>query len=309
MVPVFVSLLSGVAVVSLLMVDAPRSPSALDGHAIPAARATEVARIRAHFDSVLSELPAHSATGLTAAQLARRADLLLTLRQYRNAGSFPHNYDFPGQPTPYFVDRKTGVLCAVAHLLESTGRRDIVDRVAGANNNVYVAQLADDTAFTRWLDQHGLTLDEAARIQVPYMGEFPNPDIIVEPKSNTAAYSIGTAVAVTGSVAASLWSTYGNRDGHRRVSNLAGLAASAVSIGLGSAALSDRSAPRAVAPLSILAGGVSAYFSTRGLFRHKAYRAAQRDAARETRVALATVSPILPVAGRSGAGVAMRLSF
>lgn len=77
-------------------------------------------------------------------------------------------YVFPGRAVPYFVDRKTGVLCAVAHLLESTGRRDVVDRVAALDNNIWVAQLAGDTAFRRWLDTHSLTSTEAARIQVPY---------------------------------------------------------------------------------------------------------------------------------------------
>ena len=72
---------------------------------------------------------------------------------------------------PYFVDRKTGTLCAVGFLLASTGRADIVDRVAGVNNNVYVAELAGDTAFTAWLVEQGITLDEAARIQVPYWGD------------------------------------------------------------------------------------------------------------------------------------------
>ena len=77
--------------------------------------------------------------------------LIATLDAYRDRGLFPRNYDFPGQLMPYFFDRKTGVLCAVAHLLESTGRRDIVDRVAQMNNDVWVAELAPDSAFGTWL--------------------------------------------------------------------------------------------------------------------------------------------------------------
>jgi hypothetical protein len=107
----------------------------------------EVARIRAHFDSVLVGLPSRDTHALLPTQRARRSHLLRTLHTYRDAGAFPHNYDFPQQPTPYFIDRGSGVLCAVAHLLASTGRRDIVDRVAAMNNNVYVSGLAGDTAF------------------------------------------------------------------------------------------------------------------------------------------------------------------
>lgn len=301
----FVSLSSLLTFVSLHLHPAPVPQPA----ATPAPRVVEIQRIRAHFDSVLSELPSRDVSALPASQRAHRRTLLATLRRYRDAGVFPHNYDFPGQPTPYFVDRKTGVLCAVAHLLESTGRRDIVDRVAAADNNVYVAELAGDSAFTGWLATHGLTLEEAAFIQVPYMGE-PMP-IVVEPRpaSSNASYTIGSAIAISGSIATSLWTTRGNADGHRGLSNIAGLAASAASLGVGVAAMSDRSAPRAIGPMSLLAGGVSAYLSTRGLMRHRAYQTARREAVQPQRTVSTTVSPILPVAGVSGAGVALRLTF
>jgi hypothetical protein len=307
MVSVFVGLSPAAVVMSLMLASAPTPPASPSAIPTRDARSIEVQRIRAHFDSVLTELPAHDVSPLSRNQLSRRAQLLSTLQAYRDAGSFPHNYDFPGQPTPYFVDRKTGVLCAVAHLLESTGRRDIVDRVAAANNNVWVAELAADTAFLGWLGNNGLTLAEAARIQVPYIE--PAPQIVTPKPGSTAAYSIGSAIAVGGSIATSLWTTRGNADGHRSLSNIAGFAASAASIGLGVAAASDRNAPRAVAPLSLLAGSVTAYLSTRGLMRHTAYRTAQRDAAQQRKVASASVSPILPIAGVSGAGVSVRISF
>jgi hypothetical protein len=131
-----------------------------------ATAASEVRRIRAHFDSVLAELGQRDLGELSAAQRATRASLLAELRGYRDRGEFPHNYDFPGRLIPYFVDRKTGAMCAVANLLAVSGRRDIVDRVAHANNNVWVDELVGDTAFTHWLDASGLTLREAARIQM-----------------------------------------------------------------------------------------------------------------------------------------------
>src|SRR5688572_19319569 len=119
---------------------APRGPRPADFHAVTDSPA-EVARIRAHFDSVLVELAARDLSTLTVAQRANRSGLVTTLVAYRERGVFPHNYDFPGEAVPYFVDRKTGTLCAVAHLLASTGRRDIVDRVARADNNVWVPSL------------------------------------------------------------------------------------------------------------------------------------------------------------------------
>ena len=164
-------------------------------------RAGEVARIRAHFDSVERELLARDVAGLAPVARARRAEQIRVLAAYRERGIFPRNRDFPGQLVPYFVDQD-GVLCAVAHLLATSGRRDIVDRVAAAHNNVWVADLAGDTAFSAWLDAQGLTLAEAARIQVPYVG--PPPE---EPGSaalasrangvNTAASVATAALGVT----------------------------------------------------------------------------------------------------------------
>ena len=302
-----VSLYPLVAFVALALSPALAPHRASPDTVVELARAPEIRRIRAHFDSVLAELPAGDLLALSSSQRVHRTALLTTLRAYREAGVFPHNYDFPGRPTPYFVDRKTGVLCAVAHLLESTGRRDIVDRVASFNNNVYVADLAGDTAIVRWLDTNGLTLVEAARIQIPYF--YPSPDVVTPTSGNGTAYAIGSALAISGSLATSLWTTRGNADGHRRLSNFAGLAASAASLGIGIAAVSDNTSPRAVAPLSLVAGSISAYLSTRGLLRHRAYVTAQRDAAHRPRVARAMMSPILPIAGVSGAGLAMRIAF
>ena len=129
---------------------------------------SEVARIQIHFDSVLHELRSADISHLSAVQRSTREARITTLAQYRDRGVFPHNHDFAESWMPYFVDHR-GVLCAVAYLLESSGRRDIVDRVAAADNNVWVADLAGDREFERWLDASGLTLSEAARIQVPYV--------------------------------------------------------------------------------------------------------------------------------------------
>src|SRR5688500_2740980 len=49
----------------------------------------EVARLRAHFDSVDAELQAPTALPLTPAQRTSRATLIGWLRDYREAGSFP----------------------------------------------------------------------------------------------------------------------------------------------------------------------------------------------------------------------------
>src|SRR4051812_3827996 len=78
----------------------------------------EVRRIQIHLDSALTLLETGDVQPLSAEQRARRAVAIENLRAYRNRGVFPNNYDF-AERTPYFIDRKTGTLCAVAHLLAS----------------------------------------------------------------------------------------------------------------------------------------------------------------------------------------------
>ena len=68
---------------------------------------------------------------------------------------------------PFFRDGQ-GALCAMAYLIERSGRRDLVDRVALTRNNAFIAELANDPELRVWLDSVGLTVTEAARIQPTY---------------------------------------------------------------------------------------------------------------------------------------------
>ena len=274
-----------------------RSPS-------PAYEAVQVARIRSHFDSALTELAARDVGALTRAQRERRAILLDTLRAYRDRGVFPHNYDFPGRAVPYFVDRKTGTLCAVANLLAATGRRDVVDRVASVDNNVWVEDLASDTAVAEWLDSNGLTLDEAARIQVPYMA----PETPAQ-RARNVAFVAAAPVALGGAAIASLWNAGSNADGHRRAGNVMGLTSGAVSIGMGAALLAKSDAPRGVGAASMALGGVSVALAARAMRRHGASVAAARDAERRRPLVETSLAPMVPTGTAGGAGVAVSFTF
>jgi hypothetical protein len=263
--------------------------------------AAEVRRIRAHFDSVLTELAGRDLRRFTEPQRAERAALMGTLRAYRDRGVFPRNYDFPDRATPYFVDRKTGTLCAVAHLLASTGRRDIVDRVARADNNVLVMQLAPDTAFTAWLNAHGLTLAEAARIQVPYV-EWETP---AQQRRNTA-FIAAAPFALGGSLLASVWNARGNADGHRRLGNVVGVSSGALTMGMGAMLIGKPDIPSSLGAATVALGGVSVALATRGILRHHDAVAIARE--REQRPAVETsLAPIVPTG--SGAGVSVSVRF
>ena len=268
-----------------------------------AADARQIARIRAHFDSVLTELAASAAAdSLAAPARLRRAELLETLRAYRDRGAFPHNYDFPGQAVPYFVDRRTGVLCAVAHLLASTGRRDIGDRVAIADNNVWVAELAGDTAFTRWLAHNGLTLVEAARIQVPYM----QPETPAQQARNNA-FLVVAPVAVGSALVTTALNAFGNADGHQRATRVVGIASGAASLALGAMLVTRSEVPSSVGIATAGIGSLSLALAGRATHRHRSFVARQRELERVRRVE-AAVAPMIDAqdGGRAGMMLSVR---
>ena len=254
------------------------------------ARDLEVRRIRAHFDSVLVELDAHTPASLTAAQRASRGKLAAELERYRDAGVFPHNYDFPDRPTPYFVDRKTGALCAVANLLAFSGRRDIVDRVAASNNNVWVAQLAGDTAFTAWLDRSGITLEEAARIQVPYVQTTSSAEV-----ARNAAFIVVAPVAVATAFVTGVWNASGNADGHRTKVSKFGVVAGLGTAAAGALMLAKSNQTDAfykVGAAAAVVGGASFGLATRSMLRHSA-----------------KVSPVVTAGNHPSAGIALSLNY
>jgi hypothetical protein len=273
---------------------------------LTASRAAEIARIRAHFDSVLAELSQRDVSRLTSTQRTHRDRLLGTLKAYRDRGAFPHNYDFPGRAVPYFVDRKTGVLCAVAYLLESTGRRDIVDRVAAGNNNVWVPELATDTAFTAWLDGVGLTIDEAARIQVPY-----------DDGGNSSPYVTATVPVGALSIATSVLNATSNRSGKNGVISRLGVVSGVLGLGLSvlGPMASDLDIPNALVVTNATLGMTSFVLGIHAVTNHNQSKKLQHVArARDIRESQdrfqASVAPIvITTGGQHAPGVSVNIRF
>jgi hypothetical protein len=158
----------------------------------PLTRRLEVARLRAHFDSVDAELRGPQTLPATPGQRTARATLIGWLREYRDAGIFPRNDRFPGQSLPFFRDSR-GVLCAMAYLIERSGRGDLVDGVASTRNNAFIAELADDPELRAWLDSVHLTVAEAARIQPQYDG----PGNVADEEPVSTEYAL-TSILVSG---------------------------------------------------------------------------------------------------------------
>ncbi len=125
-----------------------------------------IARCRAHYAQVESELRARDVSTLSAAQQSERTRLIDALHAYNQRGQFGRNFVVPLARIPQFVDRG-GRRCAVAELLHVSGRDDLVETVELAQNDAWVLDLRTDPDFNAWLDANGLDVFEAARIQVP----------------------------------------------------------------------------------------------------------------------------------------------
>lgn len=243
--------------------------------------APEADRLRTHFVVVERELLSRNVSALSSEQRAARAELVRQLRRYAAEGSFPRNEFLPGQ-VPFFRDAR-GNLCAMAFLIAASGRGDIVDHVARTRNNAYVPELADEPGLAAWLDQHGLTLAEAARIQPTYGGVDHDDD------ETAGKVYVATSLAVTAlSTVSIVWNARSmDRLAGHRPRAFVGIAAGAVNLGLGLDYVGRRGGRLpAFGVVSLAVGATAAILGVRALGADS--KAAERRSPRLSLVPVAT---------------------
>lgn len=257
---------------------------------------SEVARLRAHFDSVDTELRIRDVSHLSVEQRASRARLIAWLREYRNAGRFPQNDRFPNRTIPFFRDSQA-TLCAMAFLVDRSGRGDIVDHIAKTRNNAYIRDLTDDQALLAWLDASGLSASEAARIQPSY------EQVADRVSSDYALVSMGLGGSSLGTIGFNLFSP-------SRISGGVGLLAGAATIAAGVVKLEDGPGNRKVALANTAIGSVAAVAALRALYAMRGARArTPAEPSRRDLVSNATIAPdviMTPNATRLGLRVNAR---
>ena len=95
-----------------------------------------------------------------------RAAHLDALRAYWRRGEFPINREFRRRK-PLFRG-PGGTRCAMGAVVAADGRSDVVDAVVSEDNTVDLETDVPPSALVEWIDDAGLTAEEAAFVQPMY---------------------------------------------------------------------------------------------------------------------------------------------
>lgn len=271
---------------------------------------SEVARLRAHFDSVDTELRAKDVSHLSGAQRASRVKMIAWLKEYRDAGTFPINDKFANRAVPFFRDTN-GTLCAMAYLVDRSGRSDIVDHIARTRNNAFIRELTDDRNLVAWLDESGLSVAEAARIQPAYDGGTCCMMEDPPPASNPNRVSGEYALLSVGLGGSSLGTLGFNVFSPSRTSGAAGLLAGVASIVAGASRMDDVTGDRKVARANAVVGSLAVLGGLRGmLFKPAAHNRAPVQESDNKGVSVTSIAPDLILAPKaSRLGLTLRAEF
>ena len=132
---------------------------------LPDADIPENEKISAHLAYVEKTLRTRSVKHLSKNQQLSRASLLNHLRDYRQAGVFPTNYDCD-ERRPCFIDHN-GNICAVGYLVEKSVGRQVAEGINERFQYAYLWEMEDEN-LSHWQSQSGFTLRELAMIQPTY---------------------------------------------------------------------------------------------------------------------------------------------
>lgn len=263
-------------------------------------RMHEVVRVQEHLAGAERVLSNASQALLSQEQQSARSRNVALLQEYREQGRFPRNIDYPHERRPYFVDDR-GVPCAMAYLIASSGRSDLVERIRTSNNNAYVRELAAIPELVEWLDSSGLSLAEAARIQPEYYPEL-------DPEYITTEYALASASTSLLSGASIAWNaSAANLSVPPRWRGALGAAVGALSIGLGATEFDSDGGAQTLGIWNAAVGAVAVAAGAYNLLRPGQHPATHSGIERPP-VARGTALTLTPVLG-SVPGVQFVLAF
>ena len=157
----------------------------------PTEATNERLRIQTHLEYVENLLRKADVAHLSTRLRERRSALLDKLHDYRLAGEFPTNLDFPQERRPCFIDA-AGNICAVGYLIEQTAGRALAERITEAHKYDFLADM-QMPELTAWVEASGLTARECAMVQPQYFSVVIRDTnfkaFIVSPLTTTATNS------------------------------------------------------------------------------------------------------------------------
>jgi antitoxin component YwqK of YwqJK toxin-antitoxin module len=127
--------------------------------------------IQTHLKNVLVVLRSNPTENLNAQQLQSRTHLIDVLAAYREAGIFPKNL-YRRERLPVFID-EFNTHCAVGFLMRETGHENLAQRIAAADNYVWVKDIHDPELLV-WQNASGFTVEELKLIQGAYDSYMEN---------------------------------------------------------------------------------------------------------------------------------------
>ena len=132
---------------------------------------------QAHIDAPADEMsPVVLDRATVRAALAKaRAANLARFRAYQQAGVFPSN-TFQGKKLNVWLD-EAGHFCAAATIIRASGQTELADRVAAQTNFIRLATVKQGPLMD-WILTSGLTQQEIAAIQEPFMPVMREPHVV-----------------------------------------------------------------------------------------------------------------------------------
>lgn len=122
-------------------------------------------RIDEHLQGAVRLLNSADTSSYHNFQMRQRKKLIQDLNRYIHLRIYPRNIDFTSNK-PYIRDNE-GRLCALAYLISETGNQELVEELVKNENNALVKEFTNPH-IAQWLVDHGLSSEEAARIQPAY---------------------------------------------------------------------------------------------------------------------------------------------
>ncbi|GAB3894421.1 hypothetical protein GCM10028803_09360 [Larkinella knui] len=156
----------------------------------PDATTDDQLRIRTHLEYVEALLRNRTTRAMSSDQQKKRRFLLDKLREYRQRGAFPKNYDYVDERKPCFID-KDGTICAVGYLVEQTAGRKAAEKINTRYQYATVFEM-NDPKLLDWIAQSGLSREECQLIQPTYSP--PTPQQIPDKYKITNSYAISSAL-------------------------------------------------------------------------------------------------------------------